>query len=542
VETYGESDRSASEPWYRLYYDTRARVLSFPALAPGDVLELAVRRDDVSSENLLSDYFGEVVYLADTTRKLRADYVLLVPESRKIHASDPRHERTERTERRVADGLVEHRWIARDVAAVRPEPGMPGWSEVSPFIHVSTYASWAQVSRFYWTLIREQLEPNTEVRATARRIADEVLTARGKPTGGPVAPEDELAVIRAVHAFVVTNTRYVGLEIGIHGYKPYRVDQVLERRFGDCKDKASLTHSLLRVLGIDSRIVLLRMKRLGEIPEAPASLAVFNHAILNVPKHELWLDGTATYSGTSDLPGEDRGANVLVVSPDGEPWFGKIPDARPEENVVENRVDTVIAADGSASVRGISRIAGVDAPRYRRAYQAERDREAAFEHSFGSTFPGLQVKEVALSDLGRLEDPIDLSYALHVPRFAGREGERLQFQPFGTIASYAEAWTPLSGRKHDLVIGEPQESRFTFRHVLPPGWAPESLPPPLRLDGPYAAAEVAFRMDGGTIVAEGKVVLKRGRVKAADYPAFRQFAAQLDRGLARPIRIVPATS
>jgi hypothetical protein len=191
-------------------------------------------------------------------------------------------------------------------------------------------------------------------------------------------------------------------------------------------------------------------------------------------------------------------------------------------------------------VRGTSRIAGVDAPRFRRAYQSERDRQAAFEHAFGSTFPGLRVKEVALSDLARLEDPIDLSYAIEVPRFAGRDGDRMQFQPFGMMPSYAETWAPLSSRKHDLVLGEPQENRLAFRHVLPAGWVPEALPEPLRLDGPYASAEVAFRLDGGAVLAEGKVVLKRGRVKAADYAAFRQFTAQLDRGLGRPVRLVPA--
>ena len=37
------TERSASEPWYRLYYDTRARTLSVPALSPGDVLEVAWR-------------------------------------------------------------------------------------------------------------------------------------------------------------------------------------------------------------------------------------------------------------------------------------------------------------------------------------------------------------------------------------------------------------------------------------------------------------------------------------------------------------------
>ena len=89
VETHQEADRSTSEPWYRLYYDTRVRQVVLPALAPGDVLELAWRVDDVAGENLLSDYFGEVVPFADTARKERMDYVLLAPAARPIHASDP---------------------------------------------------------------------------------------------------------------------------------------------------------------------------------------------------------------------------------------------------------------------------------------------------------------------------------------------------------------------------------------------------------------------------------------------------------------------
>ena len=99
-------------------------------------------------------------------------------------------------------------------------------------------------------------------------------------------------------------------------------------------------------MGIDSRLVLLRMRRLGRIPEHPASLAVFNHAILYVPELDLWLDGTASYSGTRDLPGEDRGATVLVVNPDGPPRFGTIPEARPDENRLDADLDLSLAADG----------------------------------------------------------------------------------------------------------------------------------------------------------------------------------------------------
>ena len=90
VETHDESERSASEPWYRLYYDTRARTLSFPALAPGDVLEVAWRIEDTAGENLLSDYFGDLTFLDDADPEARASSTsLLVPEARPIYSNAP---------------------------------------------------------------------------------------------------------------------------------------------------------------------------------------------------------------------------------------------------------------------------------------------------------------------------------------------------------------------------------------------------------------------------------------------------------------------
>ncbi|HEX8908985.1 MAG TPA: DUF3857 domain-containing protein, partial [Anaeromyxobacteraceae bacterium] len=538
VDTYQESDHSASEPWYRLYYDTRSRTLGFPSLAPGDVLEIAVRTDDVASENLLSDYFGELVFFGDDTRRVLSEYVLLAPEGRRIFAADPALPGLAKSERSLEGEVMERRWTARDVPRLRPEPGMPGWSEVAPYLHVSTYASWDDVARFYWGLVREQLVPTAEVRRTAQRLAAEARAERrrrGLPAAG-----DELAVIQAVHRFVVTSTRYVALEFGIHGYKPYRVDQILDRRFGDCKDKASLTHALLEALGIDSRLVLLRMRRLGRMPARPASLAVFNHAILYVPKHELWLDGTAAYSGSRDLPSEDRGASVLVVNPGAPARFTTVPEGRAEDNLSESRYQVALAADGSAAVRGEARVAGVHAPGYRRAYAAEGDRRAHFEQAMSRSFPGLAVKEVSVSDLGRLEDEVSLRFTLALPRLAERQGDGLRLPPFGPGQRFTESLAPLSARRLDLVLGAPWESRLAYRYALPAGWRAAELPPPARLDGPFAAFEVSYREEGGALLAETRVRVKASRVPAGDYPAFRDFLSQVDRALARPVRLAPA--
>ena len=116
--------------------------------------------------------------------------------------------------------------------------------------------------------------------------------------GRPV-PADERAKINAVYKYVVDKTRYVALEFGIHGYKPYRCSQIFARGFGDCKDKATLIVSMLRELGIGAEMVLVRTGMRGDIKDKPASLAVFDHAIAYVPSQKLFLDGTAEHSNTT---------------------------------------------------------------------------------------------------------------------------------------------------------------------------------------------------------------------------------------------------
>jgi tetratricopeptide (TPR) repeat protein/transglutaminase-like putative cysteine protease len=536
VDTWDESEASESEPWYRLYYDTRSRSLSVSGLTAGDVLEVAWRVDDTARDNLLSDSFGDLTQIDGPTPKRRFDYVLVAPAARSLHANAP--EGVRRTERPLPGGLVEHRWIAENVSRIEDEPMMPPGIEVGRFLHVSTFASWEEVGRFYWGLVRDQLQPTPEVRATAERLAAEALAGR-RPAKAPSREETE-ALVRAVYGFVVTQVRYVGLEFGIHGYKPYRVDQVLQRRFGDCKDKASLMHALLEALGIDSRLVLLRMRRLGSLPEAPASLAAFNHAILYVPSLDLWLDGTAAYTGSHELPSEDRGASVLVVEPEGPSRFGRAPEAAPGENGVTTEYAVTLAADGSAAIDGHSLIAGAQAAQYRRAYEVSSSRRALLEQAFGRIWPAVRVVSVEPSPLSRLEQPVELRFRLSAPGFAQREGGALRFTPFGAQRGFSERWASLATRRYELVAGDPDESRSTYRIALPRGWEPAELPEPAVVDGPHASFELRYRAEPGAIVVEARITLKDRRIPVTDYPAFRALLAAADAAFDRPIRLLPA--
>ena len=503
VDTHQEADRSTSEPWYRLYYDTRVRQVVIPALAPGDVLELSWRVDDVAPENLLSDYFGEVVPFVDTARKERMDYVLLAPASRPIHASDPALPGVSRSVKDLAGGLREYRWTATDLPRLVPEPGMPGTPSPPPR---STSPPTPPGTR--WPASTRGWCGSSCDPAPASAPRRPASWPRCGPGPGAPAWASRRSAGRSSRRSTTRwsrSTRYVGLEFGIHGFKPYPVEQVLTRRFGDCKDKASLMHALLEAAGIDSRIVLLRMRRLGNLPPAPASLAVFNHAILYVPEFDLWLDGTATGSGSRELPAEDRGATVLVVNPGAPPTFRTIPEAVPGDDRVVTEVRGALAADGSATAEGSIAVAGVQAPDFRRGYRSESGRRAALERSFARTFPGLRVESVETSDLSRIEDDVTVRFRVAVPRLARPENGGLALAPFGQGQNWMEIWAPSSTRQHDLVLPSPFESRFTLRWEMPAGMAPSALPAPERREGPFGSWSVSLRMEGGALVAQGSL-------------------------------------
>jgi hypothetical protein len=95
----------------------------------------------------------------------------------------------------------------------------------------------------------------------------------------------------------------------------------------------------------------------------------------------------------------------------------------------------------------------------------------------------------------------------------------------------------MSTRRHDLVLPSSFENHFTLRWELPAGMAPAGLPAPERREGPFGSWSVSVRLEGGALVADGSLRVSSRRILAADYPAFREFLAGLDRALLRTVRL-----
>ncbi len=266
---------------YKMFFDYRSTSIHFDELAPGDVIEIRYRLDDTARNNLFADYFGFLEPLRKTEPITHAEVVVLAPKDKKLYWNHPVEAPEPLVEARGDEVL--YRWLAQDVPKIKNEPNMPSLFEIAAPLKVSTFKDWQHMGSWYWGLIEDQLDAGEELRSKAREIA-----------AGAESVEEK---VKAVYDWVVRNTRYIGLEFGIHSYKPYQVNDIYQRKFGDCKDKASLMVAMLDELGVKAQMVVLRTSNLGAIEPYPPALNMFNHAIAYVPALDLYLDGTARIRG-----------------------------------------------------------------------------------------------------------------------------------------------------------------------------------------------------------------------------------------------------
>lgn len=526
VEELGEvSVVALASAGYRMYYDQRQIRVGFGGLRPGDTLEVAFLRRDVAAKNMFDEYFGDLMPLQGSAPIGKVEYILEAPSDKPIYFNRKGVEK--KTDK---DGeFTLYRYTANDVDAITPEGGMPGWVEVADFLHASTYETWNDVGDWYWDLVREQLV-----------VDDAIRDAVKEAVAGLPADASDRQKVDAIYTYVVRNTRYVGLEFGIHGYKPYRTTEILSRRFGDCKDKASLLKVMLEEVGIEANLVLVRTRDQGVMPAEPASLAVFNHAITYVPAFDLFLDGTAEWSGPSELPASDQGASVLVVRDGKGAEYRTIPVSEAKDNIRALEQDVELSSTGAATVKHAVTVRGASASSVRYQFQSAEQRVERMTRALGNSFPGVDVKDVSAPGIDDITTPARLTATASVPQWATQAGDGMRFKVTGRESGFTSALAPKSKRNYPLVLDVPMEETHTLRYRLPAGYRFSTMPSPasMKTDVGVFSLEVEATDDGAEV--RTRLSLPKQRISPEDYAALRKFLRGVDAALEQDFEVVRA--
>lgn len=498
---------------------------SFPPLDIGDIVHVRFRVTD-SEQSFFGDFYGAREVFRDYVPVHEVRYAWVLPPGRKFY--DYRTGDAPNRTISSVNGRTVWQYRAKDLPKLHDEPLAPPPHQRSATVQISTYENWQEFGRWYYNLIRKQMESTPEMTAKVNELIATATTEKEKA--------------RAVYNWVVTHVRYnADWHFGVHGYKPFSAGAVFARCIGDCKDKAILICTMLGIAGVKAYPVIINLESFrGEEDITLPMPNHFNHAIAYVEFSDgqgLFVDGTTTYNGIDELSAADRGANVIIVRPEGGertqiPWGTAESDSRSDE------IEAEFAGNGVLKLKVTRTAVGDSASMVRARYQREGDRKKSLEREWAEHYPGAKVSDVATSDLSNLDEPPTISFTVELPNaYTNKEGKIELITGLDPREWTQTEFAGLTTRKTALLTPAPYQRKTVTRFKLPQGYRAARLPDALNIDHPNVRLRVSAESKDGVLTVTREYAMLGGTIQPSDYSEFRRKLIQYDSAEAATIRL-----
>ncbi|HRI19349.1 MAG TPA: DUF3857 and transglutaminase domain-containing protein [Panacibacter sp.] len=171
-------------------------------------------------------------------------------------------------------------------------------------------------------------------------------------TAGISSPQEKA---KAIYQWVQGNIKYVAFEDGLEGFIPRRAADVCTRRYGDCKDMASILTSLLQLAGLNAYFTWIGTR---DIPYDYTEVALpitDNHMIaaLNIDSNWIFLDGTDP-NCIFGLPSSGiQGKQALIAISKDDYKIIRVPEVNIEKNILVDSTYISITGNG---IKGFSSV------------------------------------------------------------------------------------------------------------------------------------------------------------------------------------------
>lgn len=322
--------------------------------------------------------------------------------------------------------------------------------------------------------------------------------------------------IALLYSHLKKNMRYVSIQLGIGGFKPFPVQFVDDKKYGDCKALTNYMRYMLHTVGIKSYPALINTgyNAAPADPSFPADR--FNHVILCIPlqKDSVWLECTSNSNAAGFLGSFTENKNALLLTEKGGVLV-RTPGSNHRNNHLYTRTDIFLEEDGSAIADSRIYCTGDERDIFNYLRQVDADRK----------------KELLVKHMNyRLPDAFELKF----------HGDTLNGSAFKLRAAYGKFYDFTAGSKmffqqgihrlsdEDLrdtkrsieyLFDHPYEKVDTTVYHLPKEIAVESLLPTKELTDENASYKVVMQYDAAQHRVEiiSQLILKKHIISAEAY-------------------------
>lgn len=337
--------------------------------------------------------------------------------------------------------------------------------------------------------------------------------------------KDKAAIL---YNYMQNNMRYVSIQLGIGGLRPFPASFVDDKKYGDCKALSNYLKSALDAVGVKSNIVIIQggITPRHVLEDFPANY--FNHAILCIPqaKDTIWLECTSTTLPFAELGPFTENRKAMMVTDNGGVLVNTL--VSDYKNNTES-INTVIEVneDGGAKVNVLHTLWGEGRDELlMRFHDLKEDEKRKYFITYNEW---KQPDNLEISDSKNKANPYQVSATMNYEKiYSFNAGSKLFFEP-RLYPIFDEEVPEYEKRMRDYYFTCPYQSMDTTVYKFPAGFAAENIPKNKSVEFPFAQYTCNYTWDATahTLSSVALLQIKERVIKAADYTKLVDFKKQV---------------
>ncbi|HEY8969013.1 MAG TPA: transglutaminase domain-containing protein [Puia sp.] len=514
------------------YSDERVYYFSLPFVKKGTTSEVDMEKTTLDPRYFTTVYFPE----EQTVRQKTVEIV--VPKWMHVDIREMNFAGYAITKGHQSDdrkGVDVYTYTIKDLLPFKSEENSPGPSYVYPHLLIlSKYADLKTGKQQYFNELKDQY---AWYRSLVLQVNNDAAVMKAKATEITKGITGDLDKVKAVYQWVQENIRYIAFENGMAGFRPEKAQEVLSKKYGDCKGMANLTKNLLTALGFDARLCWIGTDHIAYDYSTP-SMAVDNHMIcaLNYQGKFYFLDATESYIGFGQYAQRIEGRQVLIEN--GNSYLlQRIPTPAYEQNEVHHKYDlqlngTTLTGQVSQVWKGENK---EDILMQANAIHKNKLEESLLE------FLSRGNKDYIIS--GMKQDGLDnrnadlsFQYKLVYNNAATAFDKDIYLDP-DFRKEFGEADIDTTSRRKDYLFDCKGDWITETNIALPAGYKVQQLPTGLEVQRKGYSFSISYKLDGATLRYRKTIVIKDVHLPRSGFGQWNSDIAQLKKSYLQQITL-----
>jgi transglutaminase-like putative cysteine protease len=516
------------------YDDFKATHLVFTGLTTGSRTQL-----DYTEKLLEPRFFGRFFFSLGLPTE-NAEFTVDVPKGVKIEwklfnidEKDLEFTKVESKKKTV------YTWRKRNSPKYEIEGGAPSSTYFAPHIivYITEYTVKKEVKKmldgpaglytWYYSMVKDV---NAKTDESLQLVVDSLVKG----------VTDEQEKVKRIFYWVQDNIKYVAFEDGMGGFVPREAHIICSRRYGDCKDMASITNTMLRMAGIQSYLTWIGTRNIPyRYLDVPSPMSD-NHMICTyfVNGSYYFLDATGRNMPFGTPTSMIQGKEAMLCKGEGKYEIVQVPIVDAEKNA---RTDTVwmrIEANNDVVGKGSMTVNGYEKIDLMFALDAKREKEKRdyFKNYLEKGTNKFVIDSLHYFGLSQRDGGFSLQYNYTIGGYAHRNGDDI-YANMQLDKGYVNFLLDTADRTTPYEI----EYQFSDKHItileLPEGYNAACLPPDARYENAKFGFEITYRQEGNKIIAIKKIWVKTLLINPSDFVQWNEFIAALTKACSENVTL-----